>query len=101
MNNKVMTLEKLLLSEDGILVLLRLGDGLNIDKVDSICKLLKELSIDWEQCDFIPRKAVDLFVDFYPAMESVCSLYSEEEQTIIMDAADKIMDLIRECIKCN
>jgi len=34
-------------------------------------------------------------------MESASGLYTDEEQTMIMDAADKIMDLIRECIKSS
>lgn len=100
-NSKLVTLEELLLLDEGILVSLRLGDGLNQDKVESICKVLEELSREWEQNDFIPKKAADLFVDFYPAMESACGLYTDEEQTIIMDAANKIMEFIRECIKSN
>lgn len=31
-------------------------------------------------------------------MESSCGLYSEDEADKIIDKADKIMDLIRDCI---
>ncbi|AEV68911.1 hypothetical protein [Acetivibrio clariflavus] len=101
MENKLMVLEELLLSDNGLLVSLRLGDGLKQDKVEMICKLLEELAKDWASIDCIPKKAVDLFIDFYPAMESSCGLYNEEEQVLIMDVADKIMDLIRECVTSN
>lgn len=97
-NSNLEKLEELLLSEDGLLVSLRLGNGLDEVKVEKICYVLKELKVEWEDFDFIPKKAVDIFIDFYPAMESSCGLYSEEESDKIIDTADKIMDLIRECI---
>lgn len=100
-NSRLTKLEELLLSDEGILVSLRLGDGINQQKVDLVCKILGELSTEWEQNDSIPKKAADLFVDFYPAVESACGLYSNEEQIVIINTADKIMDLIRECIKSN
>lgn len=97
-SSKLEQLENLLLSEDGLLVSLRLGNGLDEEKVENICCVLKELQVEWEDYDFIPKKAVDIFIDFYPAMESSCGLYSEDEADKIIDKADKIMDLIRDCI---
>ena len=91
-------LEELLLSEDGLLIQLRLGNGLDEEKVERICCVLEELKVEWRDSDCIPRKAVDIFVDFYPAIESTCDLYSEEVSLKIMDIADKVMDKIRECI---
>jgi hypothetical protein len=98
--NKVDLLEELLLSDSGLIISLRMGDGLNVSLVDEICMLLDKLKVEWEKKDSIPKKAVDLFVDFYPAMESCEGLYNEKEFTEILDAADKIMNYIRACY-CN
>lgn len=98
MDNKLELLEELLLGDNGLLISLRLAGGLNNDKVDKVCEVLDKLASDWEDQDTIPKKAADLFIDFYPAMESVCGLYEEDEVVEIMNAADKIMDRIRDCI---
>lgn len=101
MNDKLELLDELLLGEDGLLISLRLGDGLNKEKVDKVCDVLNKLAGDWADENSIPKKAVDLFVDFYPAMESSCGLYNEHEALEIMNAADRIMDRIRDCISSN
>ena len=96
--DKVEQLKELLLGDTGLLVSLRLGDGLDNEKVMEIINILKKLKLEWEKENTIPKKAVDLFIDFYPVMESASVLYSDNESNMIMDAADKIMDLIRDCI---
>ena len=98
--NNVELLESLLLSDSGIIISLRMGDGLNFSLVDKVCEVLVELKDEWKVKDSIPKKAVDLFVDFYPAMESCEGLYNKKEFTEILDAADKIMNYIRDCY-CN
>ncbi|MFT8352783.1 hypothetical protein [Clostridium saccharoperbutylacetonicum] len=98
MTNNLDIFEQLLLADDGLLTSLRLGYGLKKDKVESVCDILEKLSEEWRGENSIPKKAVDLFIDFYPTIESACGLYSENEAINIMDAADKIMDLIRECV---
>jgi len=100
-NDKLAYLEELLLNDEGLLISLRLGNGLNMEKIDLICGILKELSDEWKKDDVIPKKAANLFVDFYQAIESSCGLYNDEKQIQIMNAADKIMDLIRECVEIN
>lgn len=91
-------LENLLLADDGLLILLRLGDGLDENKVKRICEVLKELNYEWRSLDYIPKKAADIFVDFYFVMESSYGLYNEDEVEKIIQAADEIMALIRACI---
>jgi hypothetical protein len=99
MSDKLELLKELLLGEGGLLISLRLGDGLNKEKVQKICDVLTELASDWQSKDLIPKKAANLFVDIYPVMESACDLYDENEVLEIMDAADKIVDRIRDCIR--
>lgn len=98
MDDKLELFEELLLGDEGLLISLRLARGLSNEKVDKVCEVLDKLASDWENQDSIPKKAVDLFVDFYPAMESTCGLYEEDELIEIMNAVDKIMDRIRDCI---
>lgn len=95
----VETLEKLMIGEEGLLIKLRLGEGLQKSKVQEICQVLTFLRDDWFEKDVIPKRAAELFVDFYAAMESSVGLYSEEKEKEIMDAADQIMDLIRQCVQ--
>ncbi len=97
MEQKLEILEQLLLSDEGLIVSLRMGDGLNMALVQEICLVLDELKGIWKDSTVIPKKAVDLFVDFYPAMQSCESLYSEQDGMQIMDATDLIMDHIRDC----
>lgn len=90
--------EQLLIGDDGLLVSLRMGEGLQKEKVQQIICVLGKLSKEWESSDCIPKKAVDLFIDIFPVIQSSCSWYSDEEAEDIMDAADRIIDSIRNCI---
>lgn len=96
--NKIEELKELFLSDDGLLVSLRLGDGLDKKKSDRICCILKDLKEEWKYSDCIPKMAVDIFIDFYPAIESSYKLYNDEEVNEIIESADIIMELIRDCI---
>lgn len=98
MDDDIYLLSELLIGDKGILVPLRLGDGLSPIKVDMAIKEIERLAIKWSQQDAIPKKAVDLFIDIFPAMESTLGLYEESEQIIIMDAADKLISAVRKCI---
>ena len=45
--NNVELLESLLLSDSGIIISLRMGDGLNTSLVDKVCEVLVELKDEW------------------------------------------------------
>lgn len=98
MSSNLNILEQLLIGQDGILLSLRMGDGLEEEKVERIIRILGKLSKEWSGNESIPKKAVDLFIDIYPVMQSSCDLYSEETAVKIMNVADKIIDSIRNCI---
>lgn len=98
MSDTIDLLEKLLLEDDGLLISLRMGDGLDKGKADQVCKVLIDISKEWEGLDDVPKKAVGLFIDLYPAMQSSCESYSEEEAMEIMDYADRIVSLVKTCI---
>ena len=91
-------LEALLLSENGMLISLRLAQGLDNKKVEEICKILLLLKEEWKDKKEIPKKAVGIFIDFFPAMEAISDFYPENEAIKIMNVADKIIHLIRDCI---
>ena len=80
-------------------MILRFNSVLKLDQ-DCISRIkvnLKSLANKWKNADCIPKRACDIFVDFYPAMESVASQYSEKDAQKIIELADDIMMLIREC----
>ena len=93
-------LQNLMLGEGGFLIKLRFGDGIELDQVEKIKELLKKLACEWRRKDYIPKKACDIFIDFYPAMEGTLTLYNDDEVNNITKIADEIMDLIRDCV-CN
>ncbi|GGE21374.1 hypothetical protein GCM10011571_24330 [Marinithermofilum abyssi] len=99
MENKIDMLEKLLVGDEGLLISLRFGDGLNKNNLEKVFNILETLAEEWSDEHCIPKKAVDLFVDIYPVMVSACKLYDKKEEMEILNAADKIMDLIRECVR--
>lgn len=92
------TLEDLLLGDDGLLIALRLGYGLNSEKVTRIIEVLDYLSEEWAESEYIPKKAAGMFADFYLAAYSSLGLYNEEVGLKIEDAVDKVMDSIRKCV---
>ncbi|MDQ0891405.1 hypothetical protein QFZ81_006493 [Paenibacillus sp. V4I9] len=52
----------LLHQDDGLLIKLRMGDGLDKSKVDEISTVLSQLAIEWENDDKISKEAVDYFL---------------------------------------
>lgn len=91
-------LETLLIGENGLLIKLRLGDGLDQDTVNDILITLSELSNEWSHLDLIPKKSIELFIDIYPTMESSLELYSSDDKIKIMDVADKIINSVKDCV---
>ena len=67
-------------------------------KIEEIEIVLKALAKEWQSKGYVPKKVVNIFVDCYSAMESVSSRYSGDEAEKIIEVADRIMDLIRDCI---
>lgn len=53
-------------SKNGFLIKLRLNSKLDLDMnhVENIKSVIKQLSEKWKNCDYIPKKACDIFVDF-------------------------------------
>lgn len=98
MNDNLELLEELLIGNDGLLISLRMAEGLNKEKAEQIYKVLADLAVDWKDQNYIPKKAVDLFIDIYPVMLNQSDYYSEEKAIEILDCMDKIIDLIRRCI---
>ncbi|GHH99910.1 hypothetical protein [Neobacillus kokaensis] len=98
MKNNLELLEGLLLNDDGLLKSLRMGDGLDKEKANQVYKVLADLAAEWKGQEKIHKKAVDLFIDVYPAMLSSSDYYSDKVANEIMDCCDKIIDLIRDCL---
>jgi hypothetical protein len=88
----------LLHQDDGLLIKLRMGDGLDKSKVDEICTVLSQLAIEWEKDDKVSKEAVDYFIHIDPVMNATLNRYSEKEQAEILIALDTIMDKVRHCL---
>jgi hypothetical protein len=90
--------ELLLHQDDGLLIKLRMGDGLVKSKVDEVCAVLSQLAIEWGNDDKISKEAVDYFIHIDPVMNAALNLYSEKQQAEILIALDTIMDNVRHCL---
>ncbi|OCA90347.1 hypothetical protein A8F94_00120 [Bacillus sp. FJAT-27225] len=82
------TLEELILGDNGLIIPLRLGYGLNSEKVSEIIKVLDHLSEEWAESEYIPKKAAEMFANFYVAAYSTLGLYNDEVGLKIEDAVD-------------
>ena len=72
-----------------------MGDGLNEEKYNLTCEIIKEITLEWKNKDVVPKKAAELFVDLYPSMISFTEWHNEEEVERITQAAVNISELIR------
>jgi hypothetical protein len=84
---------------EAFMVPLRMGDGFKPDPFKEFCKLLAICSDEWEQKESIPKRAALIFVDAFSAMTSASYLYDEAKREEIDIAADKLANLIRQCVK--
>lgn len=98
-SDQIDLLEKLFIADNGLLTLLSMGHGLQKEKVKEICDVLTILHDQWRNKEVIPKKAAELFADFYFNVESSLRLYDEEKQIEIMDAAYQIRDRILQCVQ--
>ncbi|BFT72355.1 hypothetical protein [Paenibacillus sp. P36] len=98
-NDLVKYLGDLLLHrDDGLLIKLRMGNGLDKSKVDEICAVLTQLAIEWENDDKISKEAVEYFIHIDPVMNATLSRYSEKQQAEILIALETIMNKVRHCL---
>src|SRR5207302_666062 len=79
---------------------LRLGEGFNEQHFNDLCTVLRFCAREWAQEPAIPKVAVNVLVDLFPAIESCSHLafYQGAESQHIRDAALMISDLVRECV---
>lgn len=75
-----------------------MGDGLDKNRVDEVCAVLNQLSIEWKKDDKIPKEAVDYFINIDPVMNSTLNQYSEKQQEDILLALGTIMQSVRHCL---
>lgn len=94
------TVRDLLKAVEGFVVRLRQGEGFDKRRFDRLCKVLRACAKEWSQADAIPKVAANVLVDLFPAIESCSYLpfYRDGEAQRIRDAAQKIGELVRECV---
>ncbi len=86
--------------QNSVMIDLRLGKGLNYKKVEEMKNILKLLIDEWIDKEFVPKKMCDLFIDFYPGIEACSYSYDAETQKRILEIANEILDLMRNCVCC-
>ncbi len=92
-------LEHLEKSYEAFMIPLRMGDGFNKKPFDEFCELVSDCADLWKKNDSIPKRAAMIFVDAFSAMTSSSYLYVDAKREQIDMAADKMNDLIRQCVE--
>jgi hypothetical protein len=87
--DKLNLFEELMIGDEGLLILLRLGYELDKEKANQVYKVLSDLAVEWKDQEQIPKKAADMIMDIYPAMLSGSGNYSEKVGMEIMDCCDQ------------
>jgi len=77
--------------DDSLLIGIRFHKRINREQYHQLLILLDEVKEEFEDSEMIPKKYAGLFTDFYAAITSSQSFYSEQEQMEIEEIADKIM----------
>ncbi|HKQ07907.1 MAG TPA: hypothetical protein VJ464_22460 [Blastocatellia bacterium] len=77
------------------LVPLRQHRGLDEEKFEALCSILKACREEWKDVDAIPKRTVKALVDIYPATIAHASWYEREKQEYkkIKKAALKLLSL--------
>lgn len=86
---------------NGFLIDLRFGKGINHNKVNEILDVLFDIKNEYKDSDVISKEICSLFIDFYPSIEGSLSLYSLEQVHEILEISDKIQDAMRECVEVD
>lgn len=84
---------------DGLLIDLRFGKGINHNKANEILEVLLDIKNNYKNSDVISKELCNLFIDFYPFIDGSLSLYSIEEVHEILEISDKILDAMRACVE--
>ena len=96
-NDKI--LEELESISGEFLVKLRMLDGFDDSLFQSLCSTISRCGLEWKEQDSIPKLAASIFMDGYAAMVSSADQYPEKEKGRILMEADKMADLMRECLE--
>ena len=77
---------------------LRMGVGFNDELFNKFCNIVKVCKEQWAHQECIPKRAVQLLVDIYPAMLSSSHFYNESINEEINKGIDDVTDLIRDLL---
>jgi HEPN domain-containing protein len=69
-------------------------EGFDEQKFERLCYVLKDCQKEWENFESIPKLAVKILLNMYPAIEMRSNWYNEEDASRIRKAAWKIVSLI-------
>src|SRR2546421_144263 len=100
---KVDIIHDLLQAAEAFSVPLRTGQGWNERRFQELCSVLRACAREWSDSHTVPKTAVNVIVDLFPAVESCSHLafYQGEEAQRIRDGAMTLGDLIRDCFADN
>jgi hypothetical protein len=91
-------LERLTSTAMEFLVPLRMGEGLDEHRYQQLVGVLRLASQRWRGDPFIPKRAAGVFVDLFDAVWSSSFLYPEPQSSQIRMRADRLAELVRECV---
>jgi hypothetical protein len=88
----------LLVAADQFIVPLRMGEGIDEVAYDRLCGALHRCADAWRGRDAVPKRAANVLVDLYPAVEAGSYMYGDDYLPTVLMAAEEIGHLARSCV---
>ena len=90
-------IEELAAAAEGLLVSLRLNEGIPDEKLNRLVSALSQAGEQWRGSQDVPKRLAAILLEIYPAVEAASHLYEDEEAESIQQAAAEIFE---EAIRC-
>lgn len=88
--------EALLHAVEDFLIPLRMGEGFKTDAYQHLLQTIRAFHSTYRENESVPKWAVSIFMDTFPAVDSCQTLYKGEEKQAVIDAAIAIWECILE-----
>lgn len=85
-------IEELAAAAEGVVVSLRLNEGLPEQKRERLSSALSQAARQWSETPYVPKRLAAILVELYPAVEASSHLYAGGEAVAIQQAAAEVYE---------
>lgn len=74
---------------------LRMGEGLDPQRLDELCAAFRRCGAVWAEVDVVPKVAAGAFVDLFAVLDDAAFRSRGDERGRLLDASGKLFDLVQ------